>query len=293
MLRRFCPRLSLRSPPAAELLHPHPPVPHPGPSPFRLRLRADPRVGPGISPIGHDDRGLTIALAGSDLLRGHAASPFLTLIVGGSRRWPDMPRSLRPSPSQRIALRSDTATPLLLPSAPWLGSLLAWDPRRREPGGLSDQELVRAARAAGVKPAWAAIAGGVISSAGSVTEQLWHWLAGHTFAVVEWTLRRPIRRRSATRSTRDRYANVQSRDPPECSGYEGIGRIVGFLSVYLLAVPPRLRFPVALVLRPIGAATIWIVNALRIVALVAIGTSGWPAIARGASIHKPAASPST
>jgi exosortase E/protease (VPEID-CTERM system) len=34
-------------------------------------------------------------------------------------------------------------------------------------------------------------------------------------------------------------------------------------------------------LLPIGAVTIWIVNALRIVALVAIGTSGWPAIARG------------
>jgi len=35
------------------------------------------------------------------------------------------------------------------------------------------------------------------------------------------------------------------------------------------------------VLLPLGALTIWIVNALRIVALIVIGTSGWPAVARG------------
>ena len=35
------------------------------------------------------------------------------------------------------------------------------------------------------------------------------------------------------------------------------------------------------VLLPLGAATIWVVNSVRIVALVVIGTSGWPAIASG------------
>src|SRR5213078_1557254 len=42
-----------------------------------------------------------------------------------------------------------------------------------------------------------------------------------------------------------------------------------------------LRFPGALALLPMGVVAIWVINALRIVALVVIGTSGWPAIARG------------
>jgi CAAX prenyl protease-like protein len=53
------------------------------------------------------------------------------------------------------------------------------------------------------------------------------------------------------------------------------------LSVYLWLYRNDLRFPGALALLPLGAATIWLVNALRIVALIAIGTSGWPAVARG------------
>jgi exosortase E/protease (VPEID-CTERM system) len=68
---------------------------------------------------------------------------------------------------------------------------------------------------------------------------------------------------------------------PQCSGYEGIGLILAFLGVYLWLYRDDLRFPGALVLLPLGAATIWMVNALRIVALIVIGTSGWPAIAKG------------
>jgi exosortase E/protease (VPEID-CTERM system) len=43
----------------------------------------------------------------------------------------------------------------------------------------------------------------------------------------------------------------------------------------------ELRFPAAFLLLPIGVATIWIANALRIVLLIAIGTAGWPAVALG------------
>src|SRR4029453_16944449 len=122
----------------------------------------------------------------------------------------------------------------------------------------------------------------VIWSAGFVTEQLWRSLARYTFAVVEWTLR------LIYPSTISDAARLIVGTPrfkveisPGCSGYEGIGLIVGFLSVYMWVYRRELRFPAALVLLPIGAMTIWIINALRIVALVAIGTSGWPAIARG------------
>ena len=48
---------------------------------------------------------------------------------------------------------------------------------------------------------------------------------------------------------------------PECSGYEGVGLILAFLGIYLWLFRKDLRFPAALILLPLGAATIWIVNA--------------------------------
>jgi exosortase E/protease (VPEID-CTERM system) len=68
---------------------------------------------------------------------------------------------------------------------------------------------------------------------------------------------------------------------PECSGYEGIGLILAFLSIYLSVFRKELRFPSALILLPIGAALMWTLNVGRIVALIAIGSSGWPAVAQG------------
>jgi exosortase E/protease (VPEID-CTERM system) len=68
---------------------------------------------------------------------------------------------------------------------------------------------------------------------------------------------------------------------PECSGYEGIGLILAFLTIYLLVFRKELRFPAAFLLLPVGAVAMWLVNIGRIVALIAIGTSGWPAVARG------------
>jgi exosortase E/protease (VPEID-CTERM system) len=117
---------------------------------------------------------------------------------------------------------------------------------------------------------------------GFLSEQLWTWLARYTFAVVQWVLGLVY---PATVSDASKLIvgtpTFRVFISPQCSGYEGIGLILAFLSVYLWLYRNELRFPGALVLLPIGAATIWIVNALRIVALIAIGTSGWPAIARG------------
>ena len=68
---------------------------------------------------------------------------------------------------------------------------------------------------------------------------------------------------------------------PTCSGYEGVGLILAFLGIYLYLFRKELRFPGALVLLPLGAVTIWVLNAVRIVALIAIGTSGWREVALG------------
>ena len=66
-----------------------------------------------------------------------------------------------------------------------------------------------------------------------------------------------------------------------CSGYEGIGLVLVFLGLYLWVFRTALRFPNALLLLPIGVATIWLLNAVRIAALVSIGAHTSPEIAVG------------
>ena len=66
---------------------------------------------------------------------------------------------------------------------------------------------------------------------------------------------------------------------PECSGYEGMALITAFASVYLWLFRADLRFPRALLLLPIGIVVIWLVNVIRVTALIAIGVSFSPDIA--------------
>jgi exosortase E/protease (VPEID-CTERM system) len=141
--------------------------------------------------------------------------------------------------------------------------------------------LAAAEAVAGTLP-WAFLAGVVVWAGGFLTEELWVSLARYTFAVVQWILHfiYPVTVSDASRLMVGTPA-FKVFISPECSGYEGVGLIVAFLSIYLWLFRKDLRFPAALALLPLGAATIWIVNALRIVALVTIGTSGWPAVARG------------
>jgi len=130
--------------------------------------------------------------------------------------------------------------------------------------------------------AWSLTAGVAVWASRFLTETLWAPLARYTFSFVNAilqllyaeTVSRPERLIVGT----PRFKVAIS---PECSGYEGIGLILGFLTIYLFLFRKELRFPSALVLLPIGAAAIWLLNVGRIVALIAIGTSGWPAVATG------------
>jgi exosortase E/protease (VPEID-CTERM system) len=67
---------------------------------------------------------------------------------------------------------------------------------------------------------------------------------------------------------------------PACSGYEGIGCVTLLLMLYLWWFRTHLRFPQAVLLLPIGALAVWWANALRITALIAVGTSVSPAVAQ-------------
>jgi exosortase E/protease (VPEID-CTERM system) len=58
---------------------------------------------------------------------------------------------------------------------------------------------------------------------------------------------------------------------PACSGYEGIGLITAFTAIYLWVHRDALKFPHALLLFPIGAVAIWLLNVVRIALLVGIG----------------------
>ncbi len=58
---------------------------------------------------------------------------------------------------------------------------------------------------------------------------------------------------------------------PACSGYEGIGLVLAFMTVFLYVSRKSLRFPQALLLVPLGIVAIWLLNIVRIIALILVG----------------------
>lgn len=61
-----------------------------------------------------------------------------------------------------------------------------------------------------------------------------------------------------------------------CSGIEGIGLVITFLSFYLWWYRDQLRLPRALLLLPIGIIAGWTLNVVRIVVLILIGVHNRP-----------------
>ena len=68
---------------------------------------------------------------------------------------------------------------------------------------------------------------------------------------------------------------------PECSGFEGVGLILAFSACWLWLFRRECRFPHALLLIPAGVVTIFLLNAVRITALILIGNAGAPEVAAG------------
>ncbi len=122
----------------------------------------------------------------------------------------------------------------------------------------------------------------VACGAGRLTTELWRPLGHATFWLVHGLLRLSFRETvwipaEAIVGTQE----FRVRIAPACSGHEGIGLVSVFLAAYLWLFRGVHRFPQALVLIPLGAGLIWLANALRITALVALGTCVSPAIALG------------
>lgn len=68
---------------------------------------------------------------------------------------------------------------------------------------------------------------------------------------------------------------------PECSGLEGVGLTLAFGVTWLTLFRKQCRFPQALILLPAGAMLIFLLNSVRIAALILIGNAGAERIAAG------------
>src|SRR5262249_23477862 len=68
---------------------------------------------------------------------------------------------------------------------------------------------------------------------------------------------------------------------PECSGYEGMGLILALSGAWLWFLRREWRFPNALWLVPAGVLAMFLLNSVRIAALILIGVAGAPGIAEG------------
>ena len=138
------------------------------------------------------------------------------------------------------------------------------------------------ARRSGAIFATAAGVGGVAWAAGLVTETWWDplrgWTIGLVAAMVGAIAPDPVVDAPNLVVGTERFAVRILR---ECAGYEGIGLIWVFLAAYLWMFRRVLRFPRALLLIPLGTAAVWIANAFRLTALIAIGTWISPAVALG------------
>ena len=66
---------------------------------------------------------------------------------------------------------------------------------------------------------------------------------------------------------------------PLCSGLEGIGLIVLFVTIYLVLFRRDLRFPAVLLLYPFGILASWLLNVVRIAILIGLGINGHPDLA--------------
>ena len=64
-----------------------------------------------------------------------------------------------------------------------------------------------------------------------------------------------------------------------CSGLEGLGLVLAFTVIWLWYFRKESRFPQALLLVPCALASVWILNILRISALVLIGNAGYGEVA--------------
>lgn len=126
-----------------------------------------------------------------------------------------------------------------------------------------------------------AAAGGLgVIALSLVARHGWQYLASGTLVLTHAILglyERDIAIDAVARTLRIKDFGVEISEA--CSGTEGIGLVVAFVSIYLWAFRSQLRFPRAFVLYPVGIAGIWLLNSVRIALLTSLGAHISPEIA--------------
>jgi exosortase E/protease (VPEID-CTERM system) len=124
---------------------------------------------------------------------------------------------------------------------------------------------------------WGILLGFAVQWVGFVADIAWHSASLPTLRAAAWCLRLlgkavvvdPGRMRVAIPGFRAIILY-------KCSGIEGVGLVLTFLSFYLWWYRDQLRLPRALLLLPIGMIAAWMLNVVRIVGLILIGVHNRP-----------------
>ncbi len=117
---------------------------------------------------------------------------------------------------------------------------------------------------------------------GSYSQSLWAPSGRLTFALVQAILSLFVTGIVSDPSTMTLgTAKFSVQISPQCSGYEGAGLILAFGLTWLWVFRKECRFPQAWVLLPAGVTAIYLLNVVRIAALILIGNAGAEQIATG------------
>jgi exosortase E/protease (VPEID-CTERM system) len=177
------------------------------------------------------------------------------------------------------------ASPSGIPGSLVTGAWLAVGALAVALGGLAfapPKLWMAAAGATGYAWIYASAAGLLVCLLGAASRLMWAPAAHLTFLMVSTILRTIVPGVIAHPSTqvigsRGFYLEIA----PACSGLEGIGLILVFGATWLWLFRREFRFPHALLLIPAGVVAIFLMNALRITALILIGAAGAPGVAMG------------
>jgi exosortase E/protease (VPEID-CTERM system) len=115
-----------------------------------------------------------------------------------------------------------------------------------------------------------------------LSQSLWQYAAQVTFQLVVWIVQpllptvelQPERLRIVTPN----FGVIVNQ---ECSGLEGAGLLLVFMTAWLILFRRDFRFPRSLLLIPACVVLLYLINAFRIAALFLLGNAGAPAIAAG------------
>jgi exosortase E/protease (VPEID-CTERM system) len=140
----------------------------------------------------------------------------------------------------------------------------------------------RLCRIMGTLPIYALLTAVAACLIGAFARDLWSSSALWTFVMVEAFLKLVLSGVFADASTMSIGTQTFHVEiAPQCSGLEGAALILSFTALWLWLLRREFRFPRALLLAPASVAVLFVLNAVRIAALILIGNAGAPEIALG------------